>query len=278
MIVRDIMTANPLCAEVPGGRKEVLDLFRKEKISGAPVVKKGTRELVGIVTLRDLATHTEEDQLALIMRRNPITVSPQASVEEAAKILLEKDIRRLPVVEGGQLVGLVTVNDIVYRAIAEMDIKDPVEKFLENKVVPIWQETSLQVALKILQLSKSRALMVLDDNGRLSGILTESDLINTSEIIPETEVSHLSSGTEGDSWAWESKMMLYITKKMLKLPKKSVKDVMITNLVTTTKRTNVSECAKKMRKKGIEQLPVIDAEGEVVGIVRNIDLLKALTK
>lgn len=278
MLVKDIMTPNPTCAEVPGSRKEILDLFHKEKISGVPVVKKGTKELVGIVTRSDLAEYPEEDQTALIMKRNPISIPPHATVEEATKILLEKDIGRLPVIEENQLTGIVTVNDIVYRAIAEMDIKEPAEKFIDNKVASIWQDTPLQVALKIMQLSKTRALLVLDDEGKLCGIVTESDLIDISEVVSETEVSSLSSGTEGDRWAWESKMMLYITKKTLKLPDKKVKDIMVTDLVTGTRRTSVSECAKKMRRKGIEQIPVIDAEGNVIGIARNIDLLKVLVK
>jgi CBS domain-containing protein len=55
-----------------------------------------------------------------------------------------------------------------------------------------------------------------------------------------------------------------------------VKDVSATDLVLATTRTTVTECANKMRHHNIEQIPVIDVEGELAGLVRATDLIKAL--
>ncbi|HID02294.1 MAG TPA: CBS domain-containing protein, partial [Desulfobacterales bacterium] len=75
MKVKDVMTSNVIFAEVPGTREQVLKLMLKHKVMGLPVVKKRTKKLVGIVTRTDLMKKPKEEQLALLMTRNPITVS-----------------------------------------------------------------------------------------------------------------------------------------------------------------------------------------------------------
>jgi CBS domain-containing protein len=86
----------------------------------------------------------------------------------------------------------------------------------------------------------------------------------------------MSTSTEGDKWGWDSQNVIYITKKTLELPDKLVKDVMIKNVITATKKTSISECAKKMAKNRVEQIPVIDAEGNMIGVVRDLTLLETL--
>jgi len=63
----------------------------------------------------------------------------------------------------------------------------------------------------------------------------------------------------------------------LQFSDKEVKDVAATDLVIVTTKTSVKECANKMRQKNIEQIPVIDVEGELVGLVRATDLIKAIS-
>lgn len=77
---------------------------------------------------------------------------------------------------------------------------------------------------------------------------------------------------------WETKSTLYIGTERLKLPDKAVKEVMTPEVITITSGTTVTDCARKMKKHNIEQLPVIDAQGSLIGIVRDYDLLKVLVK
>ena len=101
--VKDVMTTKLILAEVPGGRENVLRMFGKYEISGMPVVKAGTKKLAGIITRNDIFRNYEEDQLAMIMNDSPLTVSPNDSIKKAAKILYEKRIHGLPVVEKGEV-------------------------------------------------------------------------------------------------------------------------------------------------------------------------------
>ncbi len=276
MKVSDIMTKEVICAEVPGTTREALDLIIKHNISGLPVVKRGTRELVGIVTKSDFARKPEENQLALLMTKNVVTINPSADIREAAKIFVEKGFRRLPVVDNGNIVGIISVSDVVWKGLPRLNIKDPVEKFMEEKVITLWQNTPLKVAHKIMRLSKERALLVLDNEGKLVGIIEDIDLLKVIDVREYTEKSESLSSTEGDKWGWDSKSVVYIMKRTLELPDKMVKDVMVTNVITALKSTSISEVAKRMAMAKINQVPIIDAEGEIIGIAKDINLLKAI--
>ncbi len=89
-----------------------------EKRIGALVVNEGERP-IGIVTERDFLnklTAKERDpsktSLREIMSSPPITISPKATVRDAARMMIEKGVRRLVVVENDKLVGIVSIRDI----------------------------------------------------------------------------------------------------------------------------------------------------------------------
>ena len=89
-------------------------------------------------------------------------------------------------------------------------------------------------------------------------------------------MSQMTGRSEGDSWTWDSEDRIYITKRQLKIPDKKVKELMSKELVTITRRTPVSRVAEIMKQNKIEQVPVTTADGGLVGIVRDVDLLHAL--
>jgi len=276
MKVKEIMTKDVIYTEVPGSVSEALELIIKHNISGLPVVKKGTKKLVGIVTKDDFSKNPEENQLALLMTKDVVTIEPEADIEAAIKIFLENKFRRLPVIQDGELVGILTVSDIVWKYIALGNFQKKIEKYMQTNLVAIWEGTPLKVAHEIMRLSGDRALPVLDDEGKLIGIIADTDLLKELEMTESTEKSELSGGTEGDRWGWDSKNVIYITKKKLELPNKSVKEVMVRKVITATKHNTLSDVAKKMARARIEQVPVVDAEGNIIGMIKDIDLLHAV--
>jgi predicted transcriptional regulator len=124
--------------------------------------------------------------------------------------------------------------------------------------------------------SKSSFFMVVGNDGGIVGIIDTQDVMSSGEFLDELKTTELNISGEGDDWAWEPKNALHIVSKKLTLPLKPVKDVMSTELVTVTRKTPVNKCAKEMKKNNIEQIPVINAEGGLIGIVRDIDIIKAL--
>jgi len=277
--VKDIMTTNVIYAEVPGTREQVLRLMTKHKVMGLPVVKKGTKRVVGIVTRTDLMKKPMEEQLALLMTRDPITVNPETPINEVARILWERDIRRLPVVVGdNELVGVITVADIVYKAIANMNVIKPIKDFVTRKITAVWEKTPLPAAYTIMRLAKVQALPVIDSKGKLTGIISDSDIISVCEITLKEHTSATKAATEGQEWDWDTVTILYISSRELTLPDKPVEEVMVKRVITAVEQTPVSLCARKMRRYDIDQLPVLDAKGNLIGMIRDIDLLQILFK
>ena len=276
MLVKEIMAKDIYFVHIPGNRTNALEIMREKKVSGLPVVKNGTKELVGVLTRTDLVENPDEEQIAMIMTRNIITASPNDDVKDVASKMIDNNIRRVPIVEEGGLVGLVTASDLINKALWKMDIQDPAENYMIQNIPTSWDGTPLNVAFEIMRYYKLKVLLGLNNDGKLSGILTETDFIEESEVVSERTVHNTSVGTEGDKWSWDSKSVLYVIKNHLKFSDKKIKDVANTGLVIVTTKTSVKECANKMRQKNIEQIPVIDVEGDLVGLVRAVDLIKAI--
>jgi CBS domain-containing protein len=150
MKIKDVMTTNPITISVDGTVSEASALLRKNRIGGLPVMDGD--HLAGIVTETDLLSllnpgdisddlwlpsplevvevpirefiNWEKTKRALsnighskiseVMTKDVITISEDADIEEAAAIMLNEGIDRLPVVRGDRLVGIITREDIIW--------------------------------------------------------------------------------------------------------------------------------------------------------------------
>ena len=277
MLVKRVMSKKVVSVSVPGSREKVLDLMRKEKKAVLPVVKDDTKQLVGVVTRSDLINNPDEEQIAMLMTRNLIVANPDEDVKDVAKRMIENDVRRVPVVnDDGDLVGIITSFDLVSQSLTKLEIDDAVENYMITTVPTTWDKAPLNVAFESMKQFGLKSILAIDDDAQLCGILTETDFIEESEIISERSEHSSTVGTEGDKWSWDSTSVLYIEKNHLKFTDKVVADVAIGNVEVANSKTKVSDCAKKMKTLNIEQIPVIGVEGDLVGIVRASDLIKAL--
>lgn len=276
IFIEDIMVRDVAGVTLPGSRDEVLKILKNKHISGVPVLKDS--KVVGIVTRTNLLQNPEEEQLALLMTRNPITISPGSDLQAAARLLLENHIRRLPVVDEGKLVGLVTVADVV-GTIADMNIDIPIKDYVEKEVVAIYSQTPLPVVARIMELASVKAVPVLDSNLELVGIISDRDIIAASTIEDSVEVSDMSAGSDDDAWTWESMrdtMSIYYSVSRIKVPNLIANDIMIREPITATYITSVSDCARKMKRSRIDQVPIINSNRKLQGLLRDHDLLKPL--
>ncbi|MEW6222595.1 MAG: CBS domain-containing protein [Candidatus Hadarchaeota archaeon] len=276
MKVKDVMTKEVKWVEIPGSRVDAMELLRKLKASAVPVVKKGTEELVGMVTTRRLFEKPDEDQLAMLVDRDVPTVRLDDDIKAAADIFLKSRARRLPVLQDGKLAGIITVRDIVYRAIAEIGAEKPAAEYMRPHVIAVWDGTPLKAALQLMELSGFHVVPVIDENGKLVGTIGDEDIIKVSDVEVGSKMSQMSGRSEGDSWTWDSEVRIYITKSQIKVPEKPVKEIMKKDLVTITKKTGVSKAAQLMKQQKAEQTPVLSAEEKLIGVVRDVDLLHVL--
>jgi len=274
--VKDLMNPKVLYAEVPGSREQVLKTLQEKKISGMPVVKKGTKNLIGIITREDLLRHSDEEQLALIMSTNVVTVSPETTFEDCFKLMKEKHYRRLPVVSDKELQGIITVGDIVHKVVATSGSSAKVKDFMKCTVFSCWGNTPVYIASKMMRMANEYVTLVVDNEENIAGIVSNTDLIRLVEINIEESKSVLKSGSESQEWDWETSSVLYITKGKIALPNIPLHKVMSAPCITISETASIIECASKMQKFDIDQLPVTNAKDEIIGMIYDIDLIKSL--
>ena len=272
------MTADVVHVEIPGNRDDVLKILKRTGISGVPVIK--NKKIVGIITRKDLLRKPEETQLGLLMTAKPVTIAPDADLRDAARLLVTRRIRRLPVVENGHLIGLLSVSDVIH-AIAQMKIKDEIRDTYTSRTFALWEETPLPIVGRVMEISGVDSIPILDEESRLVGIISERDLIRCTSIEDSVGVSDFSNGTDDDEWTWESirdnHTVSYGISKV-QLPNKPAKLAMVKNVVTVPQNAEVSECALKMRRARVDQLPVVNGDKRLVSILYDRDLVKALCR
>ncbi len=271
-----VITENPIIVELPVERERVAEMFKEHEVEAFPVINRESKEFAGIITLKDLLDSPDEDQIGVLVQRDVPTIHEDEDLEEAVK-LLDQDNRRLIVLDDGKVTGILTVGDVIRRVLTDRkDLEEDLRNYIDYSVATIWEETPLKCALRIMGLSKVIALPVLDDVGKLVGMVQEFDLIQDSEVIEEMNRSQLYVGSETQPWAWESNPILLISEKKIDLPQKPVKEVMETDVVTARPDDKVWQAANKMKQNNIEQLPVLDAEDNLIGVIRDVELIKSI--
>lgn len=123
------------------------------------------------------------------MTPDPVTVAPENSLSDAFALLKEHNIRRLPVVSNGKLVGIVTENDLLkaspseattlsvwemHYLLSRMKIAD----IMETDLVTVEEDAPLEKAAVLMKENDVAGLPVLNKSGELVGIITESDIFD----------------------------------------------------------------------------------------------------
>ena len=122
------------------------------------------------------------------MTRNPITIQDSANIIEAIHLLKEKNIRRLPVMRGEEIVGLVTEKMLLgymptkATSMDQWEVhyllsKTPVRDAMNPKPYTVRAETPLAEAAKLLHDRKLNGVIVVDSAGRLGGLLTTTNAL-----------------------------------------------------------------------------------------------------
>lgn len=113
-----------------------------------------------------------------IMSSPVITVSPRNSIQQALEIMKENDTRRLPVTDGGQLVGILVQHDIEKALRSPGRIPHtPVEWVMTKEVHYVSPDQPVNEAARMMTYYKISALPVID-SGNLVGIVTDTDMLH----------------------------------------------------------------------------------------------------
>ncbi|PSP62670.1 signal transduction protein [Halobacteriales archaeon QH_8_67_36] len=281
MNVADAMTprSEVVTVEVPGIRDDVLEYLQERAFSSVPVIKQTDEgeQFRGLVSRDALIDQPDEDQLALLVEEVP-TITADATIQAAAELMLADGERRVPVVDG-RLEGIVTITDVVH-AIANGDVdgKTEVGGLARSDINCLYVETPLTVAERELSHAEVPYGVVLDDEGEMTGMVTEVDIIEVARVVEGEDDTGDSIANQDDDWAWEGIKAVsgrYMPTRNVEIPVEAVREFMTDDVITVSKRRTAREAAQLMMEHDIEQIPLVSGD-ELVGVVRDVDLLEGL--
>jgi CBS domain-containing protein len=189
--IRDIMSDKLTYASDSASLNDVLNLMYEKNVGGLPIVDEDTR-IKAIITEEDFVRFCRglDTGLAVesFMSPNVVTAPAQTTIEKMTRMIIQKGFRRMPVVQDGVLMGMVTASDIMkylgsgaaFEKVVTGDIGEvmnqPVKILIKRSLLTTEKKVDLgQAARKMLD-SDIGSLPVMD-KGSLVGILTERDYV-----------------------------------------------------------------------------------------------------
>jgi CBS domain-containing protein len=188
--VRTIMQEKVVYGDQDMSIAEAAELLSQTGVGGAPVVDERKR-VVGMISERDFAKFVPSStgvQVRERMTEKVITAEPEMQIKEAARRMIARKVRRLPVVRDRELVGIVTTMDILkffasgrifdFMTSGEVDeaMSAGVDRVMTRQVVTIEPQADVGEAASLMVNKKFSGLPVLEAD-ELVGIITERDLL-----------------------------------------------------------------------------------------------------
>ena len=236
------------------------------------VIVKSKNKPVGIVTERDIDKFLENDKTARaleeisieqVMEKNLITITDGASnsISQAAERMHTFKIGSVIIVDSdGNLVGMITKTDIakVYGTLygAKFKVKD----HMSHKVVTCRKSDSLRFALNMINQNDISRLVVTNNNGKPLGVITTNAFLTHSSYFTKDK-----DGTREYLLPMDSENMC-------------VGDLVSKELLAVNLEEDLAIAAQKMIKNHINGIPVMDDNDQLVGVVSNLDVVKAFVK
>ena len=134
--IKEIMSTDCVTVTLNDNLYEIALKMKQNDIGFIPVVE--GKKLVGVVTDRDLVIrgyaekHSGSTAVGEVISKDVTTISPDATIDEAAKLMARQKIRRLPVVENGELIGVVAIADLAIREVFVDEAGQALSEISEN--------------------------------------------------------------------------------------------------------------------------------------------------
>ncbi len=300
--VGQVMTPAPLTIQPETSLRELTTLLITRGYRALPVVNREGR-LVGLVTRGDLiergglrlrvellpaldgaAVERELRRLELespmtaadLMTRDVVTVRPETSLAAAGRLMAEQRLNPLPVVDaGGRVVGIISRVDVL-RTVTEpglgiglVEPVGPVETgagtvgaVMSRQVPAVGADAGLGDVLAALASSRQNRVVVVDGERRPIGVITDAELLRRVEPAAQPGLAQVLMRKLGH-------------REVVPNGARAV-DLMLPRGETVRAETPVGEAIRLMLERAYKILPVVDAEGRLVGLVDRADLLRAI--
>jgi len=318
-IARDIMNTNVKTLTLDHTVNQCLQFMKGRRIRHVPVIDlpyEGETKpyFIGVVSERDVLRlnapdegedcKQKKDQRALrqllvqIVARKPKSVSPQTPVPEVIKVMTCNHIDMVPVLDGADLVGVITTTDLIKLLFR---LEDAVQKLCpkSNKDLPLFETPSkssskakilytwfhrtvqevmteqvislepqdfIARAIEVMQAEECRHIPIIDEQGKFIGLVSDRDVLRNLPYAgkrppsaPKRFREHLFAA---DSWTTNSLIPL--------------ENIMVRNVSHISPSCKIREAADILCKKKISCLPVIDKQENLRGILTVTDIIREL--
>lgn len=255
------------------------NMMIKYNISRIVVAK--DRKPVGILTEKDIARflysevpsrRLDEITVAEIMSRNLVTVDEGSDLRKCAKLMLEKGISSLIVLDGRKnLKGIFTKTDLVYAYVEDFAGEHLVGEFMTRRVLTVAPDETIHMAILLMNSHKVSRIVVAKGSHPV-GMITGRDLFPVGAVF--------GTGTFGSYWTLREDLVKQ-RKKQAFIPSgiKAVfiaSDVMTSNPIVVSEDADLADAGYIMLRNRISGLPVVDSNKKLKGIVTKTDIVKAL--
>ncbi|WP_255294800.1 CBS domain-containing protein [Bacillus sp. AFS041924] len=135
MKVRDVMSSNVECCTNQDSLQSVASKMESLNVGAIPVVENG--QVVGMITDRDLALRgigNGNSNISQVMSNNIVTIDCNASLQEASSLMAQHQIRRLPVVENGNLIGMLSLGDLAVQDQSDESAGEALSQISQNDI------------------------------------------------------------------------------------------------------------------------------------------------
>jgi predicted transcriptional regulator len=244
------------------------NLMFKYDVGRLPVMDGG--KLIGIVTKYDITNRLcqaapewrrrpiDMVPIHLVMTDNPVTIYPDATMTQAAVLMLDNEVSGLPVERDGTIVGMITSRDI-QRYFSEQDIKARVGDLMTKDLVNVHRHHTIAHVLEQMNMQGVGRVLVYEDNKTPVGIITRSALTFSNMMGPKDEMETKDIKMTRKDSAAGRKQYRYIKEMPL-----VAEDIMNSPIITIGAETKAVDAAKIMVEKHVCGMPVLE-NGEIVG-------------
>jgi CBS domain-containing protein len=309
----DVKVSEVMCREVATVHPDspitqVIEILLDKDFTAVPVVDDAGK-VVGMISDSDLLTrggmnvtislkkatdldfvHQLHDSLenpnrkvSEVMTREVATVPPDMILGRAAKLMVEKRLKRLPVVDAeGKLIGILGRLDVL-NTIAAVHLPEwhpearligaqaTVGDVMTRDVPAVHESAPVEEIFELLVSSSHKRVVVVDDQRHVAGIVADSDLLSRVSreswpglmeiLVAKVPIEKISGGAR---------------KHLQKLRARTAEDLMTRSVVTVREKMPVASALALSAEKGVKRLPVVNAEGELIGIVGRSEMMRAL--
>jgi CBS domain-containing protein len=255
------------------------NLMVKHKISRIPVMEDG--RLTGILTKKDIAYrlhHAEPawrrrpvDQITVgeFATANPIVVSPDTGIREIAAIFSKNAISCVPVVDAGNVAGIVTKTDLMKSGIVHT-LTCAVKDVMED-VATVSRYHSLDHVIAVMS-ERDDKVVVTNNDGSIAGIITETNLafFDSGDAISRVVRKDVTA-RRGELTGGSSSHHVQTVESVI------AEDVMTSPVITVSQATPLPDAIVLMKKNHINSLVVVENDA-IAGIIKRDDIIKEVAK